>query len=180
MEPVLVALAVLALAALIWFVSTKNRYAWLENLVRESWSGIDVQLKRRYDLVPNLVRVVQGYAAHEREVFERVTEARNEAAKAVEVAAQARSNQVLVSALNGLIARAEAYPELKASANFLELQKELANTEDRIAAARRFYNANVRDFNTLLHSFPSSLLSGNRRPKDFFECEEVVVPQFGD
>lgn len=175
MESVLGVLLLIGLALLAWYVSTKNRFAWLENLVRESWSGIDVQLKRRYDLIPNLVETVKGYAQHEERLFEAIARAREASASAQAVGARSQSDQELTGAVTSLLARVEAYPELKASRHFLELQQELSLTEDRIAAARRFYNANVRDYNAMLQSFPASLLAGNRKAAEYYQCDEIRV-----
>lgn len=172
MSPFLLAPIVLVAVFLLWVVSTMNRLVRLRNLVRESWAQVDVQLKRRYDLVPNLVETVKGYATYERETLERVVAARD---RAVHAGGNAAAENELVSGVNRLLARAEAYPDLKASANFLELQHELANTEDRIAAARRFYNANVRDYNIAQEQFPTSLLAGGHKPAAFFEVESVDV-----
>lgn len=148
------------------------------NHVRESWSGIDTELKRRYDLIPNLVETVKGYARHEREVLERVIQARTQAvASTGSPAQQAQDENFLVGALRQLFALAEGYPDLKASENFLELQRELAETENRIQASRRFYNANVRDLNTRIQVFPSSLIAsifGFQR-EQFFEIEDAAM-----
>lgn len=163
---------------MVWFIVTRNRFVRLQNLIRESWSNIDVLLKRRYELVPYLVATVQGYAAHEQQVFAAVAQARENAVRDVgTIGHQAESESALVRSLNQLLARVEDYPELKASEHFLALQTELANTEDRIAAARRFYNANVRDFNLLLESFPSSMVGGSMgaRREEFFEIESLHV-----
>jgi len=158
------------------------------NHVQESWAGIDTELKRRYDLIPNLVETVKGYAAHEREVFERVVEARTRAlASSGSAADQARDEKELVGALKSLFAVAEGYPDLKASENFLHLQRELVETENRIQAARRFYNANVRDFNDRCQMFPTSIMAGmfGFRSAEFFEVESALVREtpnvaFGD
>jgi LemA protein len=158
----------------IWAISISNRFVHLQNLIRESWANIDVALKRRHDLIPNLVETVKGYAAHEQATFDKVIQARSEAiASLANVAQLAHHESELSSGITRLLAMAEAYPELKASQHFLELQKELANTEDRIAAARRFYNANVRNFNTMLEQFPSNLFKGGRTAADYFEIEDV-------
>lgn len=163
-----------ALIVLIWCISTKNRFTQLHNLMRESRSDIDVQLKRRHDLIPNLVETVRGYAAHEEAVLQKVMEARSQAVAGG--SASVPQEAALVAALNGLFARVEAYPELKASQHFLMLQQELANTEDRIAAARRFYNANVRDYNTMCGSFPASMLAGEQDgPVPFLELDTVAA-----
>ncbi len=167
-----------ALFGLIWLIATHNRLVSLRNHIRESESGIDVVLRRRHDLIPNLVETVKAYATHESDLFERVTNARNQAVRSMgSLAAVARPEGVLVAALNDLFMRVEAYPDLKANAHFLELQKELANTEDRIAAARRFYNANVRSYNTMIECFPSSIVAGmgSHTPREYFEVESVVM-----
>jgi LemA protein len=161
-----------------WVVITYNGLVRLRQHCRESWSGIDTELKRRYDLIPNLVETVRGYAAHEREVLARVTEARTRAvASTGSPASQARDENALVGSLRQLLAVAEQYPDLKASANFLALQSELANTENRIQAARRFYNANVRDLNTRVEVFPSSLIASlcGFGKEEFFEIEDTGV-----
>ncbi|HEY8667062.1 MAG TPA: LemA family protein [Tepidisphaeraceae bacterium] len=155
-----------------------NKLVRLRQLIRESWGNVDVQLKRRYDLIPNLVNVVKGYAQHERDTLAAVVEARNRAAgNNGAIASQAADEQQLVRATRQLFAVAESYPDLKASQNFLELQRELVNTEDRIAAARRFYNANVRDYNIARSSFPTMLVAGfgDFPPQDFFEVEDSSI-----
>ncbi|MEY4672573.1 MAG: hypothetical protein RL148_357 [Planctomycetota bacterium] len=158
--PVFVLLALLVLAALVWFLANYNRFVRLQGHLRESWSGIDVELKRRHDLVPNLVATVRAHAAHEREVMERVTALRNDAvSRRAGVADLGREESRLDTALRQLVAVAESYPQLKADASFRRLQEELAITEDRIAAARRFYNANVRDLCNLREQFPTSVLA---------------------
>jgi len=154
-----------------------NRFVQERNLIRDSWANIDTELRRRYDLIPNLVATVKGYAAHEREVFEKVTETRTAAMAATGPAdEQARAETPLVGALRGLLAVAENYPTLKASENFLALQKELATTEDRLQAARRFYNGNVRDYNRRVQSVPSNIIANlfNFHAEKFFEVEEAV------
>jgi LemA protein len=168
---------------LIWAIVNYNALVRIRQQVRESWSGIDTELKRRYDLIPNLVETVKGYAAHEREVLQKVTEARARAfASSGSVAEQAADEKQLVDSMRSLLAVAEKYPDLKASENFLELQRELTNTEDRIQAARRFYNANVRDMNTRIEVFPSNLIAGifNFTPETFFEVESAVVREVVD
>ena len=141
--------------------------------VAESWSGIDVQLKRRTDLIPNLVETVKGYAKHEREVFERVTEARSSLMGAKDAKEAAVADNMLTGALKSLFAVAENYPELKASQNFMQLQDELSDTETKIAASRQFYNSNVLDYNTKIKVFPSSVIAGmfSFTPTEFFEAE---------
>jgi LemA protein len=154
-----------------------NRFVSQRNLIKNSWANIDTELKRRYDLIPNLVETVKGYASHEREVFEEVARARSAAASATGTPAQqAAAEGPLVSALRQLFAVAENYPQLKANENFLALQTELANTEDRIQAARRFYNANVQDYNRRVQAFPSSLMAARFgfKEEEFFEIEPAM------
>ncbi len=161
---------------LIWFIGTYNRLIGLSNVIPESWSNIDTELRRRYDLIPNIVNTVKAYAAHERSVLEAVARARSAAmASAGAPEDQANEENELVRALRRLLAISEAYPNLKADRNFLQLQYELVNTEDRIQAARRFYNGNVRDYNVAVETFPSGVIAtvfGFRR-KEFFEIEEL-------
>lgn len=171
--------------AAIWVMVTFNTLVRLRNFCDESWSNIDTELKRRYDLIPNLVNTVKGYATHEREVLERVTAARNTAAaNNGSPMAQAKDENVLVGSLRQLFAVVEGYPTLKASEHFLELQRELANTEDRIQRARRFYNANVRDLNTRIEVVPSNIIAGWFRfeKKEFFEIDSVErqTPEVGE
>ncbi len=149
---------ILALIAL-WIVFIYNSLVSLVNRAAEAWSDIEVQLKRRYDLIPNLVSTVKGYAAHESSAFENVTKARAAALGATSVADKSQTENALSGALKSIFAIAEAYPELKANQNFLELQRELSDTENKIQAARRFYNANVRDLNTKVQSFPTNILA---------------------
>ena len=146
----------------------------LKNRVDEAWSDIDVQLKRRHDLIPNLINTVKGYAAHEKEVFEKVTEARTAAMGAQTPADKENAENALSGTLKSLFAVAENYPDLKANQNFLELQRELTDTEDKIQAARRFYNGNVRDFNTKIQVFPTNVFAGmlNFTSREFFAAEE--------
>lgn len=152
--------AILVIAVLVYAVATYNALVRLRNLVQEAWRQIDVELQRRHDLIPNLVETVKGYAAHEREVLEAVTAARATASTSgSSVAEQASQENVLSQALGRMFALAEAYPDLKANQNFLELQRELSTTEDRIAAGRRFYNANVRQMNTKVEVFPSNIVA---------------------
>jgi len=174
----LIVLAGVAALLLLWFVLTYNSLVRLKQYYRDSWSAIDTELRRRYDLIPNLVEAVKGYAAHERQVLSLVVEARNKAvASTGSPASQAKDENVLVGALRQLLAVSERYPDLKASGNFLALQRELANTEDRIQAARRFYNANVRDLNTRIGVFPSNIVAGMFKftPEEFFEIEDSGV-----
>src|SRR6266581_3073348 len=154
-----------------------NRFVSQRNLIRNAWANIDTELRRRYDLIPNLVETVKGYAAHEREVFEEVARTRSAAAGATGTPAQqAAAEGPFVAALGRLFAVAENYPDLKANQNFLSLQGELSNTEDRIQAARRFYNANVADYNRRVQSFPSSFIAsfGHFTPAEFFEIPEQI------
>jgi len=174
----LVAIGAPALLVIVWAIATYNRFVNLKNLISESWSNVDTELRRRYDLIPNLVETVKAYAAHERAVFEAVAKARTRAMEAVgPPEEQAREENELVRSLRGLLAVQEAYPQLKADQNFLELQHELVNTEDRIQAARRFYNGNVRDYNNLVQTFPSGLAAGmfGFAPRQYFEIEEAVA-----
>jgi LemA protein len=166
-------LAVLAAAA-IYLIAVFNRLVRLRNLVREGWSGIDVQLKRRTDLVPNLVETVKGYAAHERAVFEEVTAMRASSIAANDVGAQASAARALQASLGKLLAVAEAYPELKANQNFLALQQQLADIEDQLQMARRYYNGTARNLNIAIQSFPNNLLAGTLgfREQPFFELDD--------
>ena len=185
--PILIILLVLALVPIIWFVVQYNSLVGLRNYISESWSNVDTELKRRYDLIPNLVTTVKGYAAHERDVLERVVVLRNRcAANNGPVGDQARDEGQLVNALKQLFVVVENYPELKADQNFLKLQGELINTENRIQAARRFYNGNVRDYRNKCESFPSNLVAGmfNFQPQEFFSVppsvKEVPNIEFGN
>ncbi|MBL7218639.1 MAG: LemA family protein [Phycisphaerae bacterium] len=175
--PLLIIIGLVLLIA-IWVIATYNILIRLRQQCRESWSGIDTELRRRYDLIPNLVAAVKGYAAHEREVLQAVTEARALAqASTGSPQAQAQAENVLVDGLKQLFAVSENYPNLRASENFLQLQNELANTEDRIQAARRFYNANVRDINTRVEVFPSNTIAGmfGFQKEEFFEVEGAGI-----
>jgi LemA protein len=158
-------------------VVSYNRFVSQKNLIRDAWANIDTELRRRYDLIPNIVETVKGYAAHEREVLENVTRARAMATGATgSPAEQAAAEGPLVAALRQLFAVVENYPDLKANQNFLALQAELTNTEDRLQTARRFYNANVRDYNRRVESVPSNVI-GNMfhfEPEEFFEVEEAL------
>jgi LemA protein len=166
----------LGLAALgvVWAIATLNGFVRARNHVDESWSGVDVQLKRRHDLVPNLVETVKGYAAHESGVLEEVTRARTAAVAATDSEQQNKAEATLTSALGGIRAVAEQYPQLRASENFQKLEAELAQIEDEIQAARRIYNANVRAFNTRIQIFPNSLIAGGYQPRHFFEIEDAA------
>jgi LemA protein len=153
-----------------------NRLVSLRMRGKEAWSDIDVQLKRRYDLIPNLIEAVKGYAAHEKELFEKVTQARAVAMGATSIDARGKAENALSETLKSLFAVSENYPDLKASDSFLNLQKELTDAEDKIQAARRFYNANVRDLNIAIESFPSNIFAKIFvfKKMDLFEIEEAV------
>jgi LemA protein len=167
-------LLIIIAVIVIWLIAVYNGLIRLRNRVDEAWSDIDVQLKRRYDLIPNLVNTVKGYAAHERELFEKVTEARAHAMGAGTTADKAQAENALSQTLKSLFAVAENYPDLKANQNFLELQRELTDTEDKIQASRRFYNGNVRDFNTKIQVFPNNIIAGMLKftAREFFGAEE--------
>jgi LemA protein len=173
-----IVLGVVALLLIAGIVSY-NRFVSQKNLIRNSWANIDTELKRRYDLIPNLVETVRGYAGHEREVLENVTRARAAAAAATgSPAEQAAAEGPLVAALRQLFAVVENYPQLRANENFLALQQELTNTEDRIQASRRFYNANVQDYNRRVQAFPSNIVARTFKftEEEFFEIEEAMRP----
>lgn len=177
MEPWLITLIIiggLLLLVVIFLIATYNSLVTLKNRVEEAWSDITVQLKRRTDLIPNLVNTVKGYAAHETGVFEKVTEARSAIMNAKGVAESAQAENMLEGALKSLFAVAEAYPDLKANQNFLQLQQELVDTEDKIQASRRFYNGGVRDLNTKIQTFPVNLVAGmfDFKAREFFEVED--------
>ncbi|MDD5221109.1 MAG: LemA family protein [Candidatus Paceibacterota bacterium] len=169
---IIAVIAVIVIAA----ISIFNRLVRLRMRSKEAWSDIDVQLKRRYDLIPNLIETVKGYATHERELFEKVTQARAAAMGATGIEEKGKAENALSQTLKSLFAVSENYPELKASVNFLELQKELADTEDKIQASRRFYNANVRDLNIAIESFPSNIFAKIFvfKKMDLFEIEEAA------
>lgn len=177
MAPLIIMAAVLGLP-LLWLIGTYNGLVRTRQHMRESWSGIDVELKRRYDLIPNLLATVKGYAQHERDVLERVVRARQTAVDSTgSPASQAKDENALVGSLRGLFAVVESYPDLKANDQFLNLQEELADTEDRIAAARRFFNGNVRDLNNRVQVFPSNLIAGmfGFKLEEYFEIEDASV-----
>jgi LemA protein len=163
---------------LIFFViAMYNKLVRLRNTVKSSWSDIDVQLKKRYDLVPNLVETVKGYASHEKSLFEKVTEARSVAMRASSLADKAKAENMLTETLKSLFAVAEAYPDLKANTNFLQLQTQLKELEDSIEYARRYYNAVVRDYNIMIESFPSNIIASQFKflKEEFFELEAPEV-----
>lgn len=175
---VLIVIAAVVILALVWGIAQYNSFIRLRNLVQEAWRQIDVELHRRHDLIPNLVETVRGYAAHERAVFDEVTRARAVATTpASGPAEQAAHENQLTQALGRLFAVAEAYPALRASENFSQLQAELTNTEDRIAAGRRFYNANVRMLNTKVETFPPNIIANmfNFTRAEYFEAEDPQV-----
>lgn len=184
MEGLILLLGIIIVVALFLWL-TYNTLVTAKMRVDESFSGIDVQLKRRSSLIPNLVETVKGYAAHEKEVFQKVTEARAQLVQASSPAQKAQADNMLTGALKSLFAVAENYPELKANENFLQLQNELTDTEDKIAYSRQFYNGNVMDFNTKLKIFPNVLIAGmfNFKEVEFFEAEgearEDVKVSFG-
>lgn len=162
---------------ILWVIFSYNRLVTLRARAKEAWADIDVQLKRRYDLIPNLVETVKGYATHEKEVFENVTKARAsalEAEKSEDPKRVAEAENQLTQTLKSLFAVSENYPDLKASDNFIELQRELRDTEDKIQAARRFYNRNVRDLNIRIEMFPTNIIAGmlGFEKRDFFEIED--------
>jgi len=157
-----------------WLAGTFNGFVRKRNRAKEAWSDIDVQLKRRYNLIPNLVNTVKGYASHESGVFEKVTEARTRAMSAQGVEGKAQAENALAGTLKTLFAVSENYPDLKASANFVELQRELRDTEDKVQAARRFYNGNVRDLNIKVESVPSNIVAKlfGIKKMELFELKE--------
>jgi LemA protein len=170
---VVIAVAVIVLG---WIIAIYNGLIKLKNRTEEAWSDIDVQLKRRHDLIPNLVNTVKGYAKHEQETFDKVIKARSMAMSAQEkgdAKALGEAENVLSGALKTIFALAESYPDLKANENFLELQRELADTENKVQASRRFYNGNVRDLNTKIETFPSNLVANvfSFKKREFFQVE---------
>jgi len=177
MGPLLVVVGIIVLLPLIYVIATYNTLVALRNHIRDAWANVDTELKRRYDLIPNLVATVKGYAAHEKEVFERVTQLRTQC-----MASQGRPEQQavdenqLVAALQQMLAVVENYPQLKADQHFLKLQQELTNTEDRIQAARRFFNGNVRDYRNKCQMFPSSVIAGmfGFESQDYFNVSPSV------
>jgi len=170
---ILFGLIVIAVILVVWAIATYNGLVQLRNQLDNAWAQIDVQLKRRYDLIPNLVETVKGYAKHERETFERVTQARNMAVNAKGVGERAEAEGILTGALKSLFAVAEAYPELKANQNFLALQEELTSTENKVSFSRQFYNDNAMVYNTRIQTFPTLLIAGMFQftKRDFFEVK---------
>jgi len=171
---VLITIGVIITVLAIWAVMIYNRLVRLRNLCKEGWSGIDVQLKRRANLIPNLLETVKGYMSHEKDVFKQVTEARARALSAQGPAERGQGESMLTASLRTLFAVAENYPELKANTNFLELQNQLSLIEDEIQKARRYYNATVRDFNTAIEVFPNTIVASlfGFRQEEFFEITE--------
>lgn len=174
LSPTLWAIIIVLTIVILWLVLAYNSLITRRNRVDEAWSDIDVQLKRRYDLIPNLMEAVKGYMKHESGVFERVTEARAAAMGAKTLDEHGKAENMLTGALKTLFAVSENYPDLKASQNFLQLQDELKDAEDKIQAARRFFNGNVRDFNTAVQTFPTVIVAGifGFGSRDFFELRE--------
>jgi LemA protein len=171
-----IVLAVLV-AFVLFLIFKYNGFITLKNRAQEAWADIDVQLKRRYDLIPNLVNTVKGYATHESTAFEKVTEARSKAMQGGTIAEKGEAENALTGTLKSLFAISEAYPDLKANTNFMELQRELSDTENKIMASRRFYNSNVRDFNTGVETFPGNVIAGMFKfsKLEFFELSEDSV-----
>jgi LemA protein len=174
MIAVWIVLAILVLLVL-YVIASYNSLVRVRNRTDDSWSQIDVQLRRRYDLIPNLVETVKGYAAHERQTFEAVTQARTQGMNAQGVAEQAQAENMITGALKSLFAVAEAYPELKANQNFLALQEELTATEGRISYARQFYNDTVLKLNTKIQTFPTNILAGmfGFKTREYFEADDT-------
>ena len=173
MDPLIIVVAVIAIVG-VYILAMYNGLITTRNRVKESWSGIDVQLKRRTDLIPNLIETVKGYAKHEKSVFENVTKARSALLGAKSAKDAAQADNILTGALKSLFAVAENYPDLRASENFKSLQEELSDTETKIAASRQFYNSNVLDFNTKIQVFPNSIIANLFRfeASEFFEAGE--------
>ena len=173
MDPLIIVVAVIAIVG-VYILAVYNGLITTRNRVKESWSGIDVQLKRRTDLIPNLIEAVKGYAKHEKSVFENVTKARSALLGAKSAKDAAQADNILTGALKSLFAVAENYPDLRASENFKSLQEELSDTETKIAASRQFYNSNVLDFNTKIQVFPNSIIANLFRfeASEFFEAGE--------
>jgi LemA protein len=173
MSPLLIVVLAVAVVALFWIIATYNGLIRLRTQIENAWAQIDVQLKRRHDLIPNLVETVKGYAAHERQTLEKVIQARNMAVSAKGVAERAEAENILTGALKSLFAVAEAYPDLKANQNFLRLQEELTSTENKIAFARQFYNDSAMTYNARIQMFPVNIIAGafNFVRREFFEVK---------
>jgi LemA protein len=178
MEIIYVLIGIVVILA-VWVILSYNRFVVLINRAKEAWADIDVQLKRRYDLIPNLVNTVKGYATHESTAFEKVTQARAAAMGAGNIAEKGQAENVLTGALKSVFAIAEAYPDLKANQNFLSLQTELSDTENKIQASRRFYNGNVRDLNIAVEAFPGNVIAGifHFAKMELFTLEEEAAKQ---
>lgn len=176
MEITVATVVLLIVVVGIWFAVTYNRFVRLRNLLKEAWSGIDVQLKRRTDLIPNIVETVKGYTGHERRVFEDVASLRSGPLQSGNTRERGAAENALAQSIKSLFAIAEAYPELKANEQFLLLQRTLTEVEEQIQFARRYYNGTVRNFNILVQSFPSNLLAGifGFHTEDYFEIELVT------
>ncbi len=174
--PTLLIIAAIVVLFLLWLWMAYNGLIRLKNQTDEAWSDIDVQLKRRYDLIPNLVETVKGYATHEREAFENVTRARSAAMGATTPETKGAAENILSGALKSVFALAEAYPDLKANQNFAKLQDELSDTENKIQASRRFYNGNARDLNIRVESFPTNIFAKNLGflKRQFFQIENAA------
>jgi len=172
-------LLVVGVVLVLWGIGLYNRFVRLIQRSEEAWADIEVQLKRRYDLIPNLIETVKGYVTHERQTLEKVTEARTLAMRGGTLAERAAEENMLSGALKSLFAVSEAYPDLKANQNFVELQRELSDTENKVQAARRFYNANVRDLNTAVDTFPSNLVGNMFKfgKKQYFDLPDADVAQ---
>ncbi|HOA89039.1 MAG TPA: LemA family protein [Propioniciclava tarda] len=186
---ILLILVILVVAAVLWAVGAYNGFIKQRNLIQESWRQVDVELNRRYELIPNLVETVRAYAAHERNTLEEVTRLRNQAAALAQSAGggsattqRAEVESALSGAVHNLLVSVEAYPELRSNQNFLELQRELTDTEDRIAAGRRFYNANVRNYNTRVESIPSNIIANSFKFEKaaYFEVNDPAVRKAPD
>ncbi len=182
MGPLIVIVVVLVILVILGIAvaSSYNKFVAQRNIIQESWRQIDVELRRRYDLIPQLVETVRGYASHESNTLTELTRLRTAAVSApqsVGAGEKAETEQAISTALRSVMVSVEAYPDLKANTNFLELQRQLAETEDRIAAGRRYYNANVRAYNTRLESFPSSFIAnfGKFTPADYFELDDAAT-----
>ena len=171
------ALVVIVAVIVVWLILTYNGLIRSRNRVEEAWSDIEVQLKRRYDLIPNIVNTVKGYAKHEDSVFTKVTQARAAAMGAKSMKDHAQAENMLTETLKSLFAVSENYPQLQASENFLHLQHELTDAEDKIQASRRFYNSNVRNFNTKVQVFPTNLIAGmfGFKDREFFDAPDVAL-----
>ncbi|MBI3675718.1 MAG: LemA family protein [Proteobacteria bacterium] len=172
----MIILVAIVAAVLLWAVTIFNGLVRRKNVVAEAWSGIEAQLKRRADLIPNLVETVKGYASHERQTFDELARLRSQGQAQADPAQRAQTEQAISAAIGKIMAVAEAYPELKASANFQSLQSDLAGVEDQIQLARRYYNGAVRDFNVMIEQFPSNIVAnfGAFKPAQFFQIEDAA------